>query len=390
MTGRVHGSVHTGFAAVRDVLSEHLSAGLDLGFSFCAYHRGEVVADLWGGHVDVDRRLDWLPTTLLPLTSITKTVLTTTLWRLAELGDVDIEAPVSSYWREFGANGKADITVATVMSHRAGIPAFPDPITLADELEWWPVVRKIQNLSPLWKPGEAHGYHAIVLGFLTSELIRRVTGAPASAAVRTHVIDPLGIDLHMSLSSDDTRRLAEVLPPSDDQVPEVVPAGQREYVAGFVDQDSLLYRATFGSTAMTFKDMNNPAYHSTERPAAYGNAHAVAKMFAALVSDIPEGRLLSPRSVRMAALERSSGMDEVFRLPTRWAGGFMLPGGPLWPDFGRPAFGHIGSTGALAFADPEYEFSFAFLPNKMKSVYEVPDRRAQALIRTCYAALEGM
>jgi CubicO group peptidase (beta-lactamase class C family) len=276
-----------------------------------------------------------------------------------------------------------------VLSHRAGIPEFPIPVTLADEIEWSRVVGKIEKLTPLWTPGTAHGYHAIVLGFLLCELIRRVTAAPTSESVRKHVTEPLAIDLHMSLSSHDVDRLAEVLPPVDEPTtaPEV-PLALREYATGFFDAASPLYRATFGSTVMTFEDMNNPAYYSVERPAAYGTARAVATMFAALVSDVPGGRLLNRRSVQFASTELASGMDQVFRLPTRWSAGFMLPCGPLWPDFGRPAFGHIGSTGALAFADPACEFAFAYLPNKMKSVLEVPDRRAQALIRACYQVLD--
>jgi CubicO group peptidase (beta-lactamase class C family) len=389
MSAMVHGEVDPRFAGVRAVLTKHLDAGLDLGFGFCAYYQGQLVADLWGGYADTGRRRAWLPATLLPLTSITKTVLSTAVLRLAELGCLDLQSPVTRYWPEFGANGKAEITLVMVLSHRAGIPEFPIPVTLADELEWSRVVEKIQNLTPLWTPGTAHGYHAIVLGFLLCELIRRVTAAPTSESVRRHISEPLAIDLHMSLSPDDVKRLAEVLPPADEPatVPNI-PVALREYASGFVDTTSPLYRATFGSTMMTFEDMNNPAYYSVERPAVYGTARAVATMFAALVSDVPGGRLLSRQSVRLASTELASGIDQVFRLPTRWGAGFMLPCGPLWPDFGRPAFGHIGSTGALAFADPAYEFAFAFLPNKMKSVMEVPDPRAQALIGACYDVLD--
>ncbi|MFJ6479712.1 MULTISPECIES: serine hydrolase domain-containing protein [unclassified Streptomyces] len=387
MTEHVHGTVDARFARVREVLAEHLSSGLDLGFGFCAYHRGEVVADLWGGHSDADRRATWGPDTLLPLASITKAVLSTALWRLAALGHVDVDAPVSRYWPEFASHGKSCITIATVLSHRAGIPAFADPVSLKDELERWRVLRKLEGLTPLWTPGEAHGYHAVVFGFLICELIRRITGNAASEAVHRRVAGPLALDLHMRLGPDETGRLARIFPAASPP-PATVPVPLKEYADGLTDRDSLLYRATFGSSAMTPDDVNNPAYHRLERPAAYGTARAVAKLFAALSSDIPEGRLLTRGWLQRATAERSSGLDEVFRLHTRWATGFMLPGGPLWPDFGRPAFGHIGATGALAFGDPEREFSFAFLPNKMKSLYEVPDHRAQRLTRTCYEALD--
>jgi CubicO group peptidase (beta-lactamase class C family) len=110
-------------------------------------------------------------------------------------------------------------------------------------------------------------------------------------------------------------------------------------------------------------------------------------MFAALVSEVDGKRLLSHETIENARAVRSDGRDMVFAVPTRWGAGFMLPTGPLWPSFGRAALGHIGSTGALAFADPDAELAFAFLPNKMKSVFEVPDRRAAALIDVVYGAL---
>ncbi len=388
MTVPVHGEVVPAFAVLREVLAEHLAAGLDVGFGFCLYVRGEPVAELWGGHADGARRRTWSQDTLVPLTSITKTVLGTAILRLAEQGRLDLEAPIADCWPEFAAHGKERITVAAALSHRAGIPYFPVPVTLRDELAWEPVIRRIEQMRPIWPPGSAHGYHAIVLGFLLCEILRRVTGQEASTIVREQIIEPLGLDLHLSLDGRGAMRLAEVVPRADDVPPNAPPPELREYVAGFSDPSSLLHRATFGSTAMTLDEVNDPRYYSAKRPAAYATAAATARMYAALVSLVDGHRLLTADSARRACTELSAGMDAVFRLPTRWGLGFMLPGGHLWPDFGRPAFGHIGSTGALAFADPKFELAFAFLPNQRKSLYEVPDRRAQALLHAVYRVAE--
>jgi len=53
--------------------------------------------------------------------SATKGVTSTVIHRLADRGLIDYDAPVAEYWREFGANGKAQITVRDVMRHRAGL-----------------------------------------------------------------------------------------------------------------------------------------------------------------------------------------------------------------------------------------------------------------------------
>jgi CubicO group peptidase (beta-lactamase class C family) len=373
---------------VRQVVRDHLAAGLDVGFAFCVYQRGRPVVDLWGGHADARRTTAWTDTSLVPLTSISKTILATLILRLAEAGEIDLEAPIAHYWPEFGQSGKDRLTIAAAMSHQGGIPVFEPPITLSDEFAWTPIVSRLSEMHPLWPPGTAHGYHAVVLGFLLSELLRRVTGKSARRLTREHITDVLGLDLHTTLDDPEAARLVQIIPPEGSDTPahELDPrlAG---YANGFRDHRSLLHRATFGSTAMTFDDMNNPAYYRTHRPVAYGTATAVARMYAALVSKVDGCRILNPASMELARTVRAEGRDRVFQVPVRWGSGFMLPSGPLWPDFGRAAFGHIGSTGALAFADPEAQLAFAFLPNKMKSIYEIPDRRAQALTAAVYRAL---
>ena len=53
--------------------------------------------------------------------SVTKGMASTVIHRLADRGLIDYDSPVAEYWPEFGANGKADITVREVMRHRAGL-----------------------------------------------------------------------------------------------------------------------------------------------------------------------------------------------------------------------------------------------------------------------------
>lgn len=389
MQPEINGTVRPPFDDVLKILRLHLESRRDVGFGLCVYLWGELVIDVWAGHADRAATKSWSSDSLVPLTSISKTLLTTVVLRLAERDVIDLDAPIAEYWPEFGANGKGDITVACAMSHQAGIPVFERPVTLADELAWTPIVERFQEMRPIWRPGSAHGYHAIVLGFLLWELLHRVTGRKASELAYDQLIMPLGLDVRMPLAGVDILRLVEVIPPVDDVAPSDLDPAHADYANGFVDPSTLLYRATFGSTAMTFEDMNNPAYYTTDRPTAYGTAAAVARMYAALISEVDGVRLLEPDSVAIARKLRAQGRDRVFAVPTRWGTGFMLPGGPLWPDVGRGAFGHIGSTGSLAFADPEVGLALAFLPNKMKSVYEIPDRRATALvaaIRECARA----
>ncbi len=53
--------------------------------------------------------------------SATKGVAATVIHRLVDRGLLSYDEPVATYWPEFGANGKDDITVRDVLRHRAGL-----------------------------------------------------------------------------------------------------------------------------------------------------------------------------------------------------------------------------------------------------------------------------
>lgn len=390
MTGVItrspRGTADPAFDGVREVFSAAFADGAEVGAALCVYHRGRAVVDLYGGVADPVSGAPWRADTLVALTSVTKTVLATLVLLCAQRGQIDLDAPIASCWPRFGAEGKADITLTTALSHRAGIPAFPRPVTLTDQIEREPVLGMLAGLRPLWKPGTRHGYHAITLGFLLTEVLRRTTGSSEGPLVRELVSGPLGIDLHIGLESGQVPRVAGVVPPQDGD--DRFDPSIGEYCASVKDPSSLFHRATFGSSAMSFEDMNDIRYHTVERPAAgYATASAVAKLFAALAGALEGTRLLAPEWTDQARTPYAAGTDQVFRFDTSFGLGYMLPGGRLWTGCGSRAFGHIGSTGALAFADPENELAFAYLPNRMKHVYEFPDRRATALADATYAAV---
>jgi len=47
-------------------------------------------------------------------------------------GLIEWEAPVTTYWPEFGQNGKDFLTVSNIMQHEGGMPGLSKQIDLAD------------------------------------------------------------------------------------------------------------------------------------------------------------------------------------------------------------------------------------------------------------------
>lgn len=155
------------------------------------------------------------------------------------------------------------------------------------------------------------------------------------------------------------------------------------------DPSSLLHRATFGATTLTFEDINDPRFFGAEDPAGggLGGAASLARFYAALIGEVDGIRLLRPETVEAARNVEASGLDRVLLPRTDYGLGFLLPGGPLWPDFGARAFGQPGASGCLGFADPDSGIAFGYVPNKMTGFVEGNDERARGLIDATYRAL---
>jgi len=94
------------FAAVREAMAQNVAQGLDVGASVAVTIDGEIVVDLWGGHVDEARSLPWERDTITNVWSSTKTMTALCALMLADGGAIDLHAPVARYWPEFGQAGK--------------------------------------------------------------------------------------------------------------------------------------------------------------------------------------------------------------------------------------------------------------------------------------------
>ena len=61
-------------------------------------------------------------------------------------------------------------------------------------------------MAPMWRPGEASGYHPVTFGYLAGEIFRRVDGRSMGQALREDIAEPLGLDLWIGLP--DTEHVA--------------------------------------------------------------------------------------------------------------------------------------------------------------------------------------
>lgn len=90
-----------------------------------AYLDGERVVDAWAGIADPSSGRVVDSDTLFTIFSCGKGVTATAIHGLVERGLFDYDDAIATYWPEFGANGKRDITIRHALTHTASIPQMP-------------------------------------------------------------------------------------------------------------------------------------------------------------------------------------------------------------------------------------------------------------------------
>ena len=384
----IDGWTAPGFEKVREIFEQHFADGLEVGAAFAAYHRGEPVVDLWGGIADESTGRPWAQDTIIVVFSTTKGATAVCANKLIQEGRLDVDAPVTNYWPEFGQAGKENIPVSYLLSHQAGLAWVDEPLSLDDALAWDPMITALEHQAPSWEPGTKHGYHAITYGHLVGEVIRRITGRSVGTYFRDEIGDPLGLDFWIGLPADKEPRVAKLLGGLTTDQSEMEPA-EREAMAAFVGPDTVLGKALTAGGAFSEPDLwNSPAFYAAEVPAAGGisDARSIARMYAATVGEVDGIRLLSADQLAAATTQRTSGPNSVLLdMDIQFGLGFMLPSTLI--QLGGPhSFGHFGAGGSAGWGDPDGELGFGYVMNRM-DIGLAGDQRSYSLITACYDAI---
>ncbi|MFD7066208.1 serine hydrolase domain-containing protein [Streptomyces sp. NPDC059913] len=387
----VRGTVAAGFEPVRDAFVRNFEQRGERGAAVAVYRDGHKVVDLWAGTRDVDGTEPWALDTVQIVRSAGKGIAAAVPLLLHQRGQLDLDAPVSTYWPEFKAAGKERTLVRHLLAHRAGLPALDCPLTPSEAADGTSGPQAVAAQRPQWEPGTDHGYHAQTYSWLVGELVRRVTGRTVGRWIAEEIARPLGLDFWFGLPADETHRVGRIGPveppaatgTSDGGVLRMRP--KRSVTEAYRDPESLTRRA-FGAID-PLPDENDPGYRAAELPASNGisTARALARAYAAMIGPVDGHRLFAPATLTLARTEESAGPDRVLVVSTRFGLGYMLHG-PAAPLLAPGSFGHPGRGGSLGFADPESGIALGYVTNGLQKGVTA-DPRAQALVRAVRSAL---
>jgi CubicO group peptidase (beta-lactamase class C family) len=364
----IQGSYDELFTAVPSALAGLLDEG-DAGASVAVFVDGEPVVDVWGGYADADRAIPWQRDTITNVWSVTKTMTALCALVLADRGELDLDAPVGRYWREFARAGKEKVLVRHLLGHTAGLPHWDGPV---EELYDWPsATARLAAQTPQWEPGSAAGYHSLTQGFLVGEVVRRITGRSLGEFFAQEVAGPLGADFHIGLPAEHDHRVALTVPP---------PGRDEDYAASAPGSSAL---PTAGTTVVRVRDGNSVAWRRAQIPAAsgFGNARSVALVQSVIACGGAVGglRVLSQAGCDRAREEQFHGVDRLLGMSVRYGMGYGLFGSSQgWGGWG----------GSIVMVEPGDRMAVAYVTNQMREPAE--DNRGLEIIAAAYDGLQGL
>lgn len=351
------------------------------GGAVCIYHHGVPVIDLWTGARNWQGD-PWQQDTLSVSFSTTKGVVSTLLHQQAALGLLDYDDPVAKYWPEFAAQGKEQITVRDLLTHRAGMYRMDNLNLEFDQVTDWDTVCAALAAAPADISAAPYSvYHALTYGWLVGEVARRVSGKSISDMVQEDLGAPLGLDgLFVGTPDSEHHRVADLImgkkpgsPPSvqtlSKSIKQKISHGTQATLGAMMQvgviPDISRFDKAVAIKRFHVQKLTTAAALRSAMPGFNGvfTARSLARLYAALANngELDGTRILPSATVHAMSQQQVFTLDRALYTPMRWRMGYHQPF--VLARRPKQGFGHFGYGGSGAWADPERGLSVALTVN---------------------------
>lgn len=379
----VKGFCDARFGKLKQLITDFLSSGDEVGMSLTVNIDGQNLVDIWAGRVEKgEEAQDWQRDTIVNIFSSGKTIASFAVLLLIDRGLVDPDASVANYWPEFAQNGKQNILVRHIISHTSGLSGWNSERTLESLYDWKDAVQELETQAPWWEPGTASGYHSLTMGFLVGELVRRVTGKTYKQFVEEEISSPLGADFQIGVRDEDITRVSDVIapPPPLESPPQLEPGS--------------IAARTMSNPPFDLSSVNTKEWRQADLGAA--NAHSNSAGLARILSVLSLGgrvdgrQILSSKTIDLIFQEQANGMDQVVGMPLRFGMGYGITGGVSaldWLPVGRCCFwGGLG--GSMVICDLDRRLTITYAMKKLGPV-GLGGERAETYVKAIYSAMQS-
>lgn len=280
------------------------------------------------------------PEALFLIASITKTMTAAGVMILSDRGELKLSDPVSKYIPEFSKGDRRSITIKQLLTHTSGLPdQLPQNADLRQaHAPMNEFVEGAVQTELLFKPGTQYNYQSMGI-LLAAEVVQRISKKSIHDFLRAELFLPLGMK-HTVLGMGDYK-MSEVV------------RGQIENAA----------KESGGGAADTRDwDWNSSYWRNFGAP--WGGAHSTAGDVAIFLRSFlhPDGKVLKEETARAMVQNHNQGLDRPRGL------GFDVSTKYFGQTSSEKTFGHRGSTGTIAWADPDTDVSCVILTSLPLSV----------------------
>ena len=349
--------------AIWSAVVDFYKTGFHPALGLCIRRRGKVIVDRTIGHARGNAPGDppggelvqATPRTLFNFFSGSKSVTAMLIHLLAQRGLLHVDEPIATFIPEFGRHEKDRITIRDLLTHRGGIPSAPTQAADLDMLEDPDrILELIYELRPSYEPGTVPAYHAVTSGFVFAELIRRVAGKDIRSFLREEIAERLAMT-HFNYGLPRERL---------DEAAYDACTGPR-LIWPLKD----IFKRSLGISVEKLIELSNdPRFRMGVIPSAnlFGTPDDICRFFELLRSggSLDGKRIFSEETVGRAVEPQTPWqLDRMILLPLSYSMGFMLGTDPvgLYGFRCGEAFGHVGLSNILAWADPARDISVALM-----------------------------
>jgi CubicO group peptidase (beta-lactamase class C family) len=282
------------------------------GGAACVVVGGEVADEGVAGTLDGAR--PWTDDTLVMAYSVAKPFAALTVLTVVRDGALGLDQPVADVWPEYAAHGKGATTVRHVLSHRAGLPSFPEAAADVAYDDRETLTRLLAEAVPEHEPGTACAEHALTYGHLCDQLVRGATGedlAERFAGIATQQ----GWDVHLRLSPADFGRVADTF------------VEDPRFPGKYTEDPQWRPASTRPPGPFDPAELNTERWRTTSFAAVnvHASARGIARFYGDLVAeDGAVARLLGAELHRAYVGPQFTGRDRVLDREVTWTLGFQV------------------------------------------------------------------
>jgi len=265
------------------------------------------------------------PEAMFLLGSISKPICVTAVMTLFDQGKFRLEDPVQKFIPEFTGGSRDKVTIQHLLTHVSGLPdQLPENQALrSGHASLAKFVAATAKTPLLFEPGTRYSYSSMAI-LLAAEIGQRISGVDFLKFMDTALFEPLGMR-HSALGFGKFKLEGLMRSQADGAAPE----------------------SGAGDPTANEWDWNSPYWRKLGAP--WGTVHSSAPDVARFLAEImnAEGKAIKPETARLM-VQNHNPKDVTPR-----GLGFAVGASAGSAGCSEKTFGHSGSTGTLAWADPE-------------------------------------